>query len=280
MKWKKLGEGSFNVAYRSDNGNGHLIFKVCLDKNMPTDLPERSVRLWNMINAHIRPLAEVARQKINGKWVTGWICPYIEGRQANDLEMRDELLAIFNRTGRVITDVSASRNFLRTRDGHTVCIDIGLALEGEAREMAGLVGLSRKPSLTSLEVWDDLASQSGRGPWLDAQQTTFPKAIRTTKALLFIKEQRPDITNVDFLKKSPKTTKLLANAYDKGQGPVFDQALASLSKKRSPDLALSKQRCRDIFLEYIHKKGTINQYDQFVPKSPENLSDIHISTVS
>ncbi len=275
MKWKKIGEGSFNTSYRSDNGRGNLVLKIAFDKTAVTDSPQRSVRLWNLINKHIHPPAELYREKIKGKWRTvGWICPYIEGRQANDLEIKEELLNIFNRKGgRIITDAAAHRNFLRTRNGQTVCIDIGMALQGELRETAGLIGMrrERRPSLTSQEVWDEYASRPGRGPWLDEQQSDFPKSTKTTKALLFIKEQRTDITNVDFLRKSPKKIKLLAEAYDRGRGPVFDQAVALLAEKCPPDLEESKQRCRDIFLEFIYTKGTIDENDQFIPNSIRSM---------
>ena len=273
MRWRRLGAGSYNTSYRSEDGT--LVFKVSHDAS-PTDLPERSVRLWNLLNAHIQPPAKISRQKINDKWVTGWICPYIEGRQATDQETRDELLNIFNRTGRIITDATAPNNFLRARNGQIICIDIGHALEMEKRETAALVGLTRKPSLTSLEAWSEhYDHQSGRS-WINNAQLAFPKAINAIKALLFIKNHRPDITNVSFLQKSSKTIQLLAQAYDSGAEPFLSQALNLLIEKRNPDLENTKQKCRGFFLEYLLSRGTIDKHEQFIPHSPHSIDVPHL----
>ena len=82
---------------------------------------------------------------------------------------------------------------------------------------------------------------------------------------MFIKQHRPDITNVNFLKKSPKTIKLLAKAYDKGKGVIFRQALDILEVKRSPDLENSKQKCREIMGEFLLSKGKIENNEYFIP---------------
>lgn len=50
MPWVKIGQGSYNTAYKDENST--LVFKVQLDKSN-TDTPERSVRLWNEINNNL-----------------------------------------------------------------------------------------------------------------------------------------------------------------------------------------------------------------------------------
>jgi len=281
MKWRQLGEGSYNIAFRSDDGNS--VFKVALDDS-PSDLPERSVRVWNLVNAHIQPPARLSRQKIKyqsakGKWVTewrsGWICPYIPGRQATDEEIRMALLGTFNRTGRIVADATASNNFLTMRDGKTVCIDIGHALEMDRRETAALIGLGqRKPSFTSLDTWDEAYDTKKGKNWLKEHKAFSPKAIKTVEALLFIKKYRPDITNVNFLKKSPKTIKLLADAHVKGTESLVNQALELLAEKRSPDLENTKQKCRRIFLEYLSRLGTVDEYERFIPHPSRQVYDL------
>ncbi|MCR9192199.1 MAG: hypothetical protein NXI01_06010 [Gammaproteobacteria bacterium] len=263
-KWEVLGQGSYNTTYRK----GDLVFKVSHDPKAATDLPERSVRLWNLMNPHIHPPAALSRQKIKGKWERGWTCPYIKGKQATDTEMQGELLAIFNRTGRIIVDAIAPKNFIKTRSGQIVCIDVGLAMELEQREQVCLLGLTRKPSFTSLDVWhNDFREQYS---WLNRHQPNFPASITTIKALLFIKEYRPDITNVDFLKTSPQKISLLAQAYDDGdRRPIrLGKALELLEEAQSSDLEHTKQHCRTIFLEYLRTQGTINEQEQFIPHSP------------
>lgn len=273
MRWRRLGAGSYNTSYRSEDGT--LVFKVSHDAS-PTDLPERSVRLWNLLNAHIQPPARISRQQINGKWVTGWMCPYIEGRQATDEETRNELLNIFNRTGRIITDATAPNNFLRARNGQIICIDIGHALDMEKREAAALVGLTRKPSLTSLEAFSEHYDNKNGRDWINKAQLSCPKTIQTIKALLFIKNHRPDITNVSFLQKSPKTIQLLAQAYDSGADPFLSQALNLLIEKRNPDLENTKQKCRGFFLEYLLTRGTIDKHERFIPHSPHGIDVPHL----
>lgn len=270
MKWRRLGEGSYNIAYRSSDGKS--VFKESMDGS-PSDLPERSVRLWNLINPRIHPPARIAREQITylnrkgklvTKWVKGWICPFISGRQATDEEIRMALIDTFNRTGRIVADATAPNNFLTMSNGETVCIDVGHALEMESRETASLLGV-RKPSFTSLDTYAEEYDIKERKQWFKEHSSFSPKAVKTVEALLFIKKYRADIKNVNFLKKSPKTVTLLANAYIKGTQALVDQALALLAEKRSPDLENTKQRCRDIFLEYIERVGTIDAHEQFTP---------------
>ena len=270
MQWRRLGEGSFNIAYRSADGKS--VFKVAMDDS-PSDTPERSVRLWNLINAHIHPPARLAREQITyinkkgkliTKWVNGWICPFIPGRQATDEEIRMALIDTFNRTGRIVADATAPNNFLTMSNGVTVCIDVGHALELERRETASLLG-QRKPSFTSLDTYAEQYDHQERKKWFKSHSSWSPKTVKTVEALLFIKQYRKDITNANFLKKSPKTIALLANAYIKGTKTLVDQALAVLAEKRSPDLENTKQKCRDIFLEYIARVGTIDEKERFTP---------------
>lgn len=272
MKWILLGHGSYNMAYRNEDST--LVFKAALNDS-PTDVPERSVRLWNLLNPHIKPLAEISKQKINGKWVKGWTCPFVRGVQASDKQIREKLLDIFNRTGRIIMDAVASNNFLQTPSGEIVCIDIGHALEMEHRQTAALVGLPRKPSFTSLETYVELYDPR-ESDWLKKNEKDFPKSIRTIKALSFIKIHRPDITNVNFLKVSPKTIKLLAEAYDKGKGRAVKQALDLLEVKRSPDLENSKRKTREILWEYLSKKGTVVNNEHFIPYTEYRFDEPHL----
>jgi hypothetical protein len=273
-QWKIIGAGTYNVAYRSFDGES--VFKIA-QKNSPTDLPERSVRLWNLINSHIHPPAKISWQIINGKRVKGWICPYIHGIQATDEETRRELLAIFNRTGRIIVDATAANNFKKTRDGQIVCIDFGHALEMEKRETSGLIGLTRKPSFTSLEAWDDVYDTKEGRYWIQDAQKNFPKSIHTIKALLFIKHHRPDITNVGFLRRSAKTILLLAQAYD--DKTMREEALAVLAEESSPDLENTKQKCRAIFSEYIQKIGYIDKNENFIPRKRYIKDNAHLERV-
>lgn len=88
-KWEFLGSGSYNRAYINRGTN--TVFNTQSESvAAATDSPERSVRLWNEINPHLRPKAEV--MTIMGE--KGWTCPFVEGTQATDKEMRLALVDI------------------------------------------------------------------------------------------------------------------------------------------------------------------------------------------
>ena len=155
--WKKIGEGSYNDVYLSEDGIEVLKIQIITSaiSTNAYDTPKRSVRLWNAINSHILPPArEVFIPELNK---AAWICPYINGRQSTDAEIREALIKIFNDTGRVIIDAASPRNFVTKDDGQVVCLDIGQALELDRRGGEYTVdGKPRRNSITSINAWRDL----------------------------------------------------------------------------------------------------------------------------
>src|SRR3989338_631154 len=128
-RWKKLGEGTYNVAYVSDDGKSVLKIQKSDDK---TDTPERSVRLWNTINPDIPPPARLEQTEKG----VGWVCPFIKGKQASDKEMSIALIDIYNKTGRIIVDATAPKNFVKLPfpRSRVVCVDVGMAIQMEQRD--------------------------------------------------------------------------------------------------------------------------------------------------
>src|SRR5579862_5463842 len=190
-EWKLLGQGSFNTVYKSSDNK--LVFKV-QHKHGSTDTPYRSVRLWNQINPHLFPLAEI---KCYPGFGIGWVCPFVEGRQATDAEMCKKLIDIFNNTaGRIVVDAISKNNFVTTPQGETVCIDIAMAVKTEEREDDYFDSALRRKSVVSLETWADL--QKEYVPWFDKYSSLYPDTVKTIKALLYIKSTRPDIYDADF----------------------------------------------------------------------------------
>lgn len=298
---QELGAGSYNTAYRSGNSQGDLVFKLIKNKEDKTDLPERSVRVWNQVNPGLQPPARLAtcivpvrdkQGKIRRVASKGWICPFVQGVQASDKEIHGKLLDVFNTTGRIVTDAIAPKNFVKTPTGDIVCVDIGLALELDKREKTLLVGLSRKPSLTSFETWK--SDWTMHVKWLSDWQKTYPQTVTTVKALLFIKINRPDITNTDFLKQSPQSITELAAAYDEvckkqQEQSKIDTAMATLEQVQSSEPEIIKDECRKILKEYLmYYGGTLNAQEAFVPypatlrsTSPEEIQErtAHLSQV-
>ncbi|MCE3044404.1 hypothetical protein [Legionella sp. 16cNR16C] len=206
MPWKKLGSGSFNTTYV--NADRTQILKIPKE-SYETDMPQRAVRVWNEINAHIKPAAYAVRSKKHG---LGWICPYIQGRQSTDEEMVGALIDIFTRTGRIVIDAAGIKNFLTTKSGHVVCVDVGLSLELEKRNEVSIGKKTRRNSIASQNYWYE--AEAGHDNWFRRASFVFPRTVETVKALLFIKNNRPDIFDARFLKNKPNLIKALAAGYD------------------------------------------------------------------
>lgn len=273
MIWTKFGEGNYNTAYK--NSQDTLVLKIP-KKNNKTDLPKRSVRLWNEINPHLSPPAYILKTELG----EGWVCPYIVGRIAQDHEIMPALLDIFKRTGRIIVDATSPKNFITTHDAQVICVDIGMALELEQREQNSLFTAQRmrRMSITSLFEWS--RKRTDYTTFFAKSSRFYPQTIDTIKALLFIKINRPDIYDADFLQDSPRLLAKLAAAYDAqlfeqaqdSKKPTQDQSSANIATSletlleiRATTLKNMKDSCLNELRRYIHSRGSLNAHDEFQP---------------
>ena len=209
MEWEYLGEGGINTAYI--NKTRTEVFKR-QHRSTSTDLPERSVQLWNLINDHIQPPARI--QTIDGLGA-GWVCPFIEGEAATDEEIQHAVIDIFNKTGRIVVDAMLEGNFIKTPSGQVVCVDVGAAFQLEPKDNGLYLNeLRRQSSELSLATWKDVSSYGGDDNLYgdEVLAEAFPRTISTIKALLYIKQHRPDIINTNFLRSDDKLRKLLSDA--------------------------------------------------------------------
>lgn len=258
-EWDKLGEGAYNLVYQSRDKKH--VFKIqqrgLAAIDIPPDLPERSVRLWNEVNPDL--LAVLAETDL-GK---GWICPFVNGVQPTDKEISGAVIDIFNRTGRVLADAPGRKNFIKTHTGRVVCIDIGLALQMEQREEVLFAGQhKRRKSIVSLDAWRVIGTNFN--DFFNAASHANPTTVLTVKALLFIKFNRPDVFDVSFLTRSPDLITQLAKAYNVQElekrlvdqrydkqaivkelsyrgysGQETDSSLAALDKETTPSVDLT-----------------------------------------
>lgn len=128
IEWEYLAHGSFNVAYRSQDGT--QVLKIPRYTDERTDTPERAVRLWNELNPEFPAKLTTAR--------LGWIAPYIEGTEPTQAEIATKLIDIYWRTNRIVVDASAVGsssaigNFkkvtLSNGTQEIICIDPGAAV--------------------------------------------------------------------------------------------------------------------------------------------------------
>jgi hypothetical protein len=213
MGWEKIGEGSYNVAYRSDDGKSVLKIPK---KGIGCDEPVRAARVWNELNPTLKPAAYLTTDKTLG---TGWVCPFIEGEQASDEDIAKALVSIFNASGRIVMDAFCKKNFIKTPSGHIACVDIGMALL-----LNNPYVHPRRYSLASLINWQHLKDEYKK-EW-DKHEKSFPLAITMIKALVFIKSYRADILDVSFLSANQPLIELLAKALS--EKSAFSEALDAL----------------------------------------------------
>ena len=287
--WSELGRGEYNEVYQSKDKQHVLkIQRADLSKNeQRPDLPERSVRIWNEINPDLP--AEIAQTK-RGK---GWICPFIAGEHPSDQEISDCVIEIFNKTGRILSDAPGQRNFVKTPEGRVVCIDIGLALEMEQRQLVVFSGgHKRKKSVDSLEIWKNLTA----GFFTFFQDALYSKPIttNTVRALLFIKANRPDIFDASFLKQSTALTEQLAKGYQiqylisalkkQGHDMHYIQYILSIRKLDANDIRTLADLDRSTPLQVAVPLVTIEEVAEEEPlrpiQGPDVVLDVPIPTTT
>lgn len=291
MVWWLLGEGAYNKAYVNDDST--LVFKIQKKKNDTTDTydtPERSIRLMTELYPDMPLGAQLHEDPQLGK---GWTFPFIHGRPAKDLEMVKVIIDIFNRTGRIMLDGCINRNFITTYSNHPTypnkifCIDVGMTVRLQAEEEIMVSGKSRRKSQTSHNIQRNEEIGLYYKSW---SHSTTKDLIAThlIQALLLIREHRPSIVDVSFLKDNSAFIKKLGFLYQKNLELTIlkankelspeEQALALLEFKKLPertDAALreldamiaeaeartraAKETCRNLLHAYIKTRGIIDE---------------------
>jgi len=176
MVWQYLGQGKYNRVY-VDRKKG-LVLKRAINSNLSYDQPERSVRLWNIINPNLEPAASLHRD--------GWTCPYIEGRQATDHETHLHLIETYQNTGRIVLDACSPENMIYSLLYKRVfCIDIGLAVMIESLTPEH----RRRYSEVSNAIWGSLSGKFVR--YFEREQKKFPLTVTTIKALFVLSQYLP-----------------------------------------------------------------------------------------
>lgn len=201
--WEFLGAGSYNNAYRlCQQHGGDLVYKIPKNKHYSaTELPQRAMRLWNLINCDINPPAALLDH--------GWVAPYISGTTPTETDICHSLIDIYNRTKRIVVDPGMPGNFIKQDvTGKTVCVDIGYALRMN-------VLMSR--SQDSLDCWQKMSNI------FDMNLDIHSKKIgQMGWALLFIAQNYPEIDNVDVLKTNSDLVAQLSELFN-NLAPSDDQ---------------------------------------------------------
>jgi len=260
--WRFFAEGSYNKVYINEDRSKILKIRKRINTHEASyDEPSRSVRLWNLVNGHILPPAYTV--KIGS--IFAWVCPYVKGEQANDEEIKGALIDIFNSTRRVVIDAISPRNFIKTEAGKIVCVDIGFAVEMDVMEDAHLARRGRRSSDVSFVIWTRMHQQYHQ--YLYENRYWYFETIETIKALIFIRKNRPDIFDVNFLKDHPEYTYRLSIAYD--QQLIYqdvDDVIRWLGYERGIDIPNIKEYCILELKRYIEFRGSFED-EIFKPSS-------------
>lgn len=227
-KWKLIGFGSFNKAYLNKAEGRVLKIQKKVENQSPIarrlDSRKRSIRLWNEINEDIFTKARGIRFR---KYkIRGWTCPYIQGRQSSDIEISEALINIYNRTGRIVIDAGSHKNFITTRHGKVICVDVGQAFlldKTDHESTTPSAGRARRHSITSLNAWETFYSKFIDYLNRESLNEHYPLTINTIKALLFIKLNYSEIRDVSFLNAQIPLIYRLAFAFDTNEpATTFD----------------------------------------------------------
>lgn len=202
--WNLMAQGAYNSVYLSEDEK--WVLKIQKYKSDETDAPQRSIRLWKAINP------QLPAYLVDTAVGLGWVCPYIKGSTPTDEDISRALITIYNRTGRIIVDATAHKNFIKMHNDEVVCIDVGMALNFETREETFFYEPIRRKSITSLSAWNELSTEYIG--FFQTEEARQPISIQTVKALIFIKRNRPNTTNLDFLNGDFMLISKLANAYE------------------------------------------------------------------
>lgn len=241
-RFEFLGKGAYNkvyLVYESTNNNTPIgVFKEQINqeptasecysmsepileelyRNVDLDTTERSLAIWNEVNPTLPARAFSAI--VDGKPVAGWLCPYVQGRQATDAEIVTTLVDIYNRTGRIVVDAVGKRNVITRQDGSSVCIDVGMAVKldnfyGPLPRMRDKHLHEPKRDMAGVAQWRELQADSFADYYRHGGFAAYCRSIDTIKALLFIRRYREDIKDVSFLIENKELARTLADAYDR-----------------------------------------------------------------
>lgn len=185
-EWKSLGQGGYNTVFISHTKEkliagsayeGPWVFKQSLKKvdayrdwqSKKMSNPNRALRLMG----HIQPSLPVAHYSKDG--VEGWIMPFIPQNKPTDVEIADEVIAIFLRTRRIVVDACGMDNLLKTADGEIICVDVDLALR-------------RSDSKASIDYTNDIYARF-ETYWQNDEFQNKQETILIVKTLLRLEDQ-------------------------------------------------------------------------------------------
>lgn len=259
MKWKELGEGSFNQVHvakgkdlpladdkgQSRDHKGPWVRRKALNREGKLSQPGRQKRLFKIIEPKMacRQYQDCLFMPYYGK-EDGW-------HEASDKEKALKCLNIFKRTGRILIDGNILGNII-SRKRKVVCIDAELAVRpdspiGKDALIESFDGFKSSDdwykglreylefdsvSEIELDAIDAASHDSDCDAEASYEETAFPKTTATLLVLVYLAEYFGE----DEVPKKYLTLKRieeLKEAYDRGEGKAMVESL--LDEKNGHD---------------------------------------------
>ena len=246
--WVEISEGKYQTARL--NPSHTRLFRYPNEPDDSTSQPHRLARIWNemhpdsLFEAFVHHDVELA---------LGWVSPFIPGRESTDKEISDELLNIYQSTGRIVARAHAPKAFTTGPNGKAKCVDVSMALKlgnhmFRAESFESFISAQQLNTIPPLFWLQHIAQKIN--------------TINTIKALLFVQKHRPDIWDISFLKIYPSLLERLANAYDL-ESPV-NVALNLLTECKPINFDHLKTQISSKITLYIQNRGEIHA-QSFIP---------------
>ena len=246
--WVEISEGKHQKARL--NPSQTRLFRHPNEPDDSTNQPHRLARIWNEMHPDSLFEAFVHHDEESP---LGWISEFFHGHESTDNDISDELLNIYQSSGRIVVNAPALKAFTTRPDGKTKCVDVSMALKLGNH-------MFRAASYESLISAGELNTKYAMFWW--QHMTKKVKTIYTIKALLFIQKHRPDIWDVNFLKIHLSLLERLAGAYDLESPESI--ALQILEQCKPINFDHLKTQISSKITIYIQNRGEIHA-QSFIP---------------
>ena len=247
--WIEISEGKHQTARL--NLSHTRLFRYPKKPDDSTNQPHRLARIWNEMHPDSSFEAFVHNDV---ELALGWVSPFIPGRESTDKEISDEVLNIYQSSGRIVVNAPALNAFTTGLNGKTKCVDVSMALKLGNH-------LFRSASYESLISAGEMNTIKCPSFWMQHMAQKI-NTIYTIKALLFIQKYRPDIWDMSFLKIYPSLLERLANAYDLESS--VNVALNLLTECKPINFDHLKTQISSKITLYIQNRGEIHA-QSFIP---------------
>ena len=193
------------------------------------------------------------------------VSPHSKTFEKRDLQQVEFILQTYSQTGRIMLNPLVPQHLIESKSYPT---------EFDAQVPSINLGNDFRPVSPSSQLfWTHERRLFFKSIWLKNFENS-PKTVLTIKALLFLQQYRPDISDVNFLTHL-KFIQYLADAYDL-EGDRH-HALNHLKRLKSVNIDHIKLDIKTKLLNYIESRGTIEGTQFFPNRSSSIFRDAQVT---